>query len=54
MSVYHRAVYRCNRRAQENEHDRTQIKRCRNSEIGTHILEGKLFETVRLLMTQAV
>jgi site-specific DNA recombinase len=54
MSVYHRAVYRCNRRAQENEHDRTQIKRCRNSEIGTHILERKLFETVRLLMTQAV
>ena len=50
LSVYHRAMYRCNRRAQENMHDRTQIERCRNSEIGTHILEGKLFEMVREIM----
>jgi hypothetical protein len=35
LSVYHRAMYRCNRRAQENMHDRTRIDRCRNSEIGT-------------------
>jgi site-specific DNA recombinase len=39
LSVYHRAVYRCNRRAQENMHDRTRIERCRNAEIGTHILD---------------
>jgi site-specific DNA recombinase len=50
LSVYHRAVYRCNRRAQENMHDRTRIERCRNSEIGTHILEGKVFELIREIM----
>ena len=31
-------------------HDRTQIERCRNSEIGTHILEGKVFEMIRDIM----
>jgi hypothetical protein len=41
---------RCNRRAQENMHDRTRIERCRNSEIGTHILEGKVFELIREIM----
>jgi hypothetical protein len=46
LSVYHRAMYRCNRRAQENMHDRSRIERCRNSEIGTHILEGKVFEMI--------
>jgi site-specific DNA recombinase len=50
LSVYHRAMYRCNRRAQENMHDRTRIERCRNSEIGTHILEGKVFELIRAIM----
>jgi hypothetical protein len=50
LSVYHRAVYRCNRRAQENMHDRTRIERCRNSEIGTHILEDKVFELIREIM----
>jgi hypothetical protein len=50
LSVYHRAMYRCNRRAQENMHDRTRIERCRNSEIGTHILEGKVFELIREIM----
>jgi hypothetical protein len=50
LSVYHRAVYRCNRRARENMHDRTRIERCRNSEIGTHILEGKVFELIREIM----
>jgi hypothetical protein len=50
LSVYHRAVYRCNRRAQENMHDRTCIERCRNAEIGTHILEVKVFEMVREIM----
>jgi site-specific DNA recombinase len=50
ISVYHRSVYRCNRRARENEHDRTQIERCGNSEIGTHILEGKVLEIIREIM----
>jgi hypothetical protein len=50
VCVYHRAAYRCNRRAQENMHDRTRIERCRNSEIGTHILEGKVFEMIREIM----
>jgi site-specific DNA recombinase len=50
LSVYHRAIYRCNRRAQENMHDRTRIERCRNSEIGTHILEGKVSELIREIM----
>ena len=48
--MYHRAAYRCNRRAQENMHDRTRIERCRNSEIGTHILEGKVFELIWEIM----
>ena len=50
LSVYHRAMYRCNRRARENMHDRTRIERCRNSEIGTHNLEGKVFELIREIM----
>jgi hypothetical protein len=31
-------------------HDRTRIERCHNSEIGTHILEGKVFEMIREIM----
>jgi len=31
-------------------HDRTQIERCPNSEIGTHILEDKVFEMIRDIM----
>jgi 3-deoxy-D-arabino-heptulosonate 7-phosphate (DAHP) synthase class II len=31
-------------------HDRTRIERCRNSEIGTHILEAKVFELIREIM----
>jgi site-specific DNA recombinase len=50
MSVYHRAAYRCNRQARENNHDRTQIERCRNSVISTHILEGHVFEMIRETM----
>jgi hypothetical protein len=50
MSVYHHAAYRCNRRARENNHDRTAIERCRNSEISTHILEGHVFEMIRATM----
>jgi hypothetical protein len=45
--VYHHAAYRCNRRARQNMHDRTQIERCTNSMISTHILEGHVFEMIR-------
>jgi hypothetical protein len=31
-------------------HDRTRIERCRNAEIGTHILEGKVVEMIREIM----
>jgi hypothetical protein len=31
-------------------HDRARIERCRNSEIATHILEGKVFEMIREIM----
>jgi hypothetical protein len=50
VSVYHHAAYRCNRRARENNHDRTAIERCRNSEISTHILEGHVFKMIRETM----
>ena len=50
VSVYHRSVYRCNRRARQYAHDLTQIERCHNSEIGTHILESKVFEMIRETM----
>jgi DNA invertase Pin-like site-specific DNA recombinase len=50
VCVYHRAAYRCNRRARENMHDRTRIERCRNAEIGTHILEGQVFQMIRETM----
>jgi hypothetical protein len=50
VSVYHYAAYRCNRRARENNHDRTQIERCTNSMISTHILEGHVFEMIRETM----
>jgi hypothetical protein len=48
--VYHHAAYRCNRRARQNNHDRTQIERGRNSLISTHILEGQVFEMIRETM----
>jgi site-specific DNA recombinase len=50
VSVYHHAAYRCNRRARENNHDRTQIERCTNSAISTHILERQVFEMIRETM----
>jgi site-specific DNA recombinase len=50
VSVYHHAAYRCNRRARENMHDRTQIERCTNSMISTNILEGQVFEMIRETM----
>jgi site-specific DNA recombinase len=50
LSVYHQAQYRCNHRARENAHDRTQIKHCTNSAIATHILEGQIWEMIRHTM----
>jgi site-specific DNA recombinase len=50
VSVYHQAAYRCIHRARENAHDRKQIEHCGNSSIGTHILEGKVFEMIRETM----
>jgi DNA invertase Pin-like site-specific DNA recombinase len=47
ISVYHLAAYRCNRRARENNHDRSRIERCRNSAISTHILESKVFQIIQ-------
>jgi site-specific DNA recombinase len=50
VSVYHHAAYRCNRRARENNHDRTQIERCTSSMISTHILESQVFQMIRQTM----
>jgi hypothetical protein len=47
-------MYRCNRQAQENMHDRTRIERCHNSRTGTHILEDKVFEMIRETMLDPV
>jgi hypothetical protein len=52
--VYHQAIYRCNRGATANRHDRNQIERCRNGRINTHILEGKVFEMIRDTMLDPV
>jgi site-specific DNA recombinase len=52
VSVYHRSVYRCNRQAAQYGHDLTQIDRCRNANIGTHILEGKVFEMIKETMIE--
>jgi site-specific DNA recombinase len=50
VSVYHQSAYRCSRQSKENMHDRTQFERCGNSEIATHMLEGKVFEMIRETM----
>jgi site-specific DNA recombinase len=46
VSVYHFSTYRCNRRARENMHDRTQIEHCTNSSIATHILEAEVCRVI--------
>jgi hypothetical protein len=44
-------VYRCIRRAEQNQHFKGRIEEpCRNSMIATHILEGKVFEMIRETM----
>ena len=51
--MYHKAGYRCNWRAAEAQHDVSRIKRCRNSEIATHLLEGRVFDLIRGVMLDA-
>jgi site-specific DNA recombinase len=51
VSLYHYAVYRCNRQAHSSYHDPSRRQDCKNSRIGTHILEGKVFELIAETMT---
>jgi len=51
LSVYHASVYRCNRQTESFYHEPEQRERCGNSRIGTHILEGKVFELLSETMT---
>jgi hypothetical protein len=51
VSVYHFSAYRCNHRARENMHDRTQIDHCTNSSMATHILESEVCRLVGETMT---
>jgi Recombinase zinc beta ribbon domain len=50
VKVFDWRAYRCNRLAREGMHDRTRIKRCHNSTVATHILEGKVFDMIRDVM----
>ncbi|ANV99354.1 hypothetical protein LMTR13_03335 [Bradyrhizobium icense] len=53
VSVYHRAVYRCNRHLNDNTHDPARVKPCRNSVIATHILENTVVDIIRDVMFDA-
>jgi site-specific DNA recombinase len=44
--VYHKSAYKCVWRHSESAHDRSQIQRCRNPEVSTHLLEEKVFEMI--------
>jgi site-specific DNA recombinase len=48
--VFDWRAYRCNRLAREGMHDRTRTKRCHNSTVATHILEGTVFDMIRDVM----
>jgi hypothetical protein len=50
VKVFDWRAYRCHRLAREGMHDRSRIKRCRNSTVATHILEGTVFEMIRDVM----
>jgi hypothetical protein len=50
VKVFDWRAYRCNRLAREGMHDRSRIKRCRNSTVATHILEGTVFDMIRDVM----
>ena len=45
--VSHKAAYKCNWRVRQLEHDAKLVERCRNPEVATHLLEGKVFEMIR-------
>jgi site-specific DNA recombinase len=47
VSVYHRALYRCNRHLNDNGHDASRLTRCRNSTVATHILDNKVVDMIR-------
>ena len=48
--VSHKAAYKCNWRVRQLEHDAKLVERCRNPEVATHLLEGKVFEMIRETM----
>jgi hypothetical protein len=45
--VYHKSAYKCCWRHNESAHDRSQIERCGNPEVSTHLLEEKVFEMIQ-------
>jgi hypothetical protein len=47
VSVYHRALYRCNRHLNDNGHDSSRVTRCRNSTVATRILDNKVVDMIR-------
>ena len=48
--VSHKAAYKCNWRVRQLEHEAKLVERCRNPEVATHLLEGKVFEMIRETM----
>jgi hypothetical protein len=36
-----------------SQHDRSQVKRCRNSKVSTHIAEGKVLDLIQDVMLDA-
>jgi hypothetical protein len=50
VSVYHRALYRCNRHLNDNGHDSSRTTRCRNSTVATHILDNKVVDLIQEVM----
>jgi hypothetical protein len=50
VRVFDWCAYRCNRHAREGMARSKTIKRCRNSTVATHILEGTVFDMIRDVM----
>jgi site-specific DNA recombinase len=53
MRVFHCAAYKCTTVFSMGQHDPTQTKRCRNSKVSTHIVEGKVLEMIQDVMFDA-
>jgi site-specific DNA recombinase len=49
-AVYERAAYQCNSKVKARMHHENQVKHCHNSTVGTHILEGKVFDIIRQII----